>query len=149
MKTFISILLMFFGSTLAASELPQPQGRVLLTISGNISVTNGDGVARFDRAMIEAIEQHSTSTKTPWYADRRTFSGPLFRAMLDAVGAQGQTVRAIALNDYSADVPISDLREHQVILATHLDGTQMSVREKGPFFLIYPFDEAPELFNEI
>ena len=24
----------------------------------------------------------------------------------------------------------------------------MSVRDKGPIFVIYPFDEAPELYNE-
>ena len=55
----------------------------------------------------------------------------------------------IALNDYSANVPAEDFRSHPVIFATRLDGQILSVRDKGPLFLIYPFDEAPELFSEV
>ena len=34
------------------------------------------------------------------------------------------------------------------MLATKMNGDYMSVRDKGPLFLIYPFDTNPELFNE-
>ena len=29
-----------------------------------------------------------------------------------------------------------------------MDGKPLSVRDKGPLFLIYPFDKNPELYNE-
>ncbi|GFE51450.1 oxidoreductase [Roseobacter cerasinus] len=149
MKAILTLCLIFLASLLHAEALPDPQGDVILSVSGDIAVTNGEGVARFDRAMLEALAQRTTTTMTPWYETSRAFSGPLGQALLEAVGAQGQTVRIFALNDYSADVPVEDFQSHPVILATHADGQPLSIRDKGPLFLIYPFDEAPELFNEV
>ena len=34
------------------------------------------------------------------------------------------------------------------VLATRLDDKPMPVREKGPLFIIYPFDESEELRSE-
>lgn len=149
MKTLLTLCFCAFASVLNAAALPTPQGDIVLTITGNIQSTNGDGVAQFDRDMLEAITQRTTTTKTPWYDGSRAFSGPLGEAILDAVGAQGGTIRVVALNDYSADVPAADFRAHPIILATHADGQMLSIRDKGPLFLIYPFDEEPELFNEV
>lgn len=149
MKHLLLIICLLLGSTVSADELSQPQGDVILTVTGDISVTNRNGEAQFDRAMIEELEQRTTQTGTPWYDNSHAFSGPLGQALLEAVGAQGQTLRIIALNDYSADVPVADFETYPIILATHIDGDQLSVRQKGPFFLIYPFDESPELFNEV
>lgn len=132
-----------------AADLSAPQGPVVLTVSGNITNTNGDDVARFDQAMLEALEQRTTTAATPWFDSAHDFTGPLASAILEAVGAQGKTMRIVALNDYFADVPIQDTRDFPVVFATHFDGQMMSVRDKGPLFLIYPFDEYPELFNEV
>jgi hypothetical protein len=53
-----------------------------------------------------------------------------------------------ALNDYYALVPASDARNWPVIIATRRDGAPMSVRAKGPLWLIYPMDTDPSLRNE-
>lgn len=149
MRLILILCATIFGSALHAGNLPAPDGNIVLTVSGKITTTNGDGVALFDRAMLAGLAQRTTTTNTPWYPDQRAFSGPLGQAILDAVGAEGSTIRVIALNDYSSDVPAADLRNHPVILATHADGQLLSVRDKGPLFLIYPFDETPDLFNEV
>lgn len=149
MKLIATTVFLIIGSMVHASTLSDPQGPVILTVSGNITHTNGDGVARFDQAMLDALEQRTTTAMTPWFGEQHDFRGPLGAAILDAVGADGGLLRVIALNDYAADVPTQDLRSHPVILATHLDGQRISVREKGPLFLIYPFDEKPDLFNEV
>ena len=149
MYRFLSIVLCLVGTIVQADGLSVPKGPVVLTIAGNITHTNGDGVALFDRAMLEELESRSTVASTPWFDGPRTFEGPLASALLDAVGAQGSSLRVIALNDYSSDVPVADLRDFPVVFATHLDGEVMSVRDKGPLFMIYPFDESPELFNEV
>lgn len=145
----IAMVCSVFGSFANADGLPMPQGMVILTVTGNIEHTNGDGVALFDAAMLQALEQRTTTSSTPWFDGPHDFSGPLGSAILDAVGAQGDVLSVIALNDYAAEVPAQDLRDHAVVFATHLDGRPMSVREKGPVFLIYPFDENPDLFNEV
>ncbi|MFQ3788361.1 molybdopterin-dependent oxidoreductase [Halomonas sp. A29] len=125
-----------------------PEGQVILTVSGNISVTNAGDEALFDREMLEQLPQHTTHTHTPWHDGQVAFTGPLGRDLLEAVGAQGSMLRVTALNDYSASVPVADFIEYDVILAMTLDGTPMQVRDQGPLFIIYPFDENPELLTE-
>lgn len=132
-----------------AEQLAAPTGRVLLTVSGNIANSNVEGMAQFDLAMIDGLEQHTTLTQTPWYDEAGEFSGPLASALLDAVGATGTMVTVTALNDYSAEIPIGDFLDHSVILASRLDGEELSVRDKGPLFVIYPFDLEPDLYNEV
>lgn len=131
-----------------AEDLAAPTGKVVLEVSGTLAHTNQAGIAAFDLDMLEALESRTTVTATPWYDGTRSFSGPLGKALIDAVGATGTTLRVTAINDYVTEIPLADFLDHPVILATRLDGEHMSVREKGPIFVIYPFDEAPELNNE-
>ena len=128
-----------------AHALDAPTGKVILTISGSLAQANDNGAASFDLALLQALPQHSFSTKTPWYAQPRKFSGVLLRDLLAAVGAPGGTLKAIALNDYRVEIPIDDLARHGAMLAYLLDDKPMSVREKGPLVIIYPFDDKPEL----
>jgi hypothetical protein len=132
----------------AAGDLAKPQGKVVLTVSGKIGAQNSAEGAQFDIAMLEALPGRVSAVNTPWYDSKKTFEGPLGSALLDAVGATGQTLRVVALNDYAAEIPVEDFRKFPVILATKLDGKPMAVREKGPLFVIYPFDADPSLFNE-
>ena len=54
-----------------------------------------------------------------------------------------------ALNDYSLIVPARDAFEYEVILAVLREGEPMSVREKGPIWVIYPMDSYPELQDDV
>ncbi|KAA0875713.1 hypothetical protein [Nitrincola tapanii] len=133
-----------------AQELPQPEGSVILTVSGLIERSNTpSGEAEFDRAMLESLAQVATQTQTPWAEGVNLYEGPLIRAVADAVGANGQTLVITALNDYSAEMPVSDLYEFDVILALKMNQAYMRVRDKGPLFVIYPFDQNPVLKSEL
>lgn len=132
-----------------AGELPAPTGPVILTITGKIANTNAPGAAQFDLAMLDALEQRTTITVTPWYEGEQSFAGPLLSAVLEAAGADGTTLKVLALNDYATDIPADDATSYPVILASRLDGKELSVRDKGPLFVIYPFDLAPQLYNEV
>jgi hypothetical protein len=131
------------------NTLGRPTGEVILTISGKISKTNHDSTADFDLAMLNALRHRKTETSTPWTKGKPTFEGPLLTEVLDAVGCTGSQLRVVALNDYTTTVPVEDARKWPVILATHMNGTPMTVRQKGPLFIIYPFDEYPKLYNEM
>lgn len=122
-----------------------PTGPILLTISGRITRRNVGESAQFDAAMLEALPALTITTTTPWFAQTRSFTGPRLRDVLDQVGADGRMLRAIALNDYRVDIPVEDARRHDVIVARLLDGKPMPVREKGPLFVMYPFDTQPAL----
>jgi hypothetical protein len=138
-------LLAGLALTLPTLALDKPAGRPVLTVSGKIAETNSGDKARFDMAMLEALPQHTFTTRTPWYDRPVQFTGPLLADVLTAVKASGQTVSAVAINDYKINIPVADTSKYKVIVARLLDGKPMPVREKGPLFVIYPFDDDSTL----
>jgi hypothetical protein len=128
--------------------LDRPKGKVVLTVSGKIGIRNAGTAAEFDMDMLAALPQHSFSTRTPWYPEARKFTGPLLREVLAAVDAQGKTLRAIALNEYKVDLPLGDALKFNLVLARLMDDKPMPVRDKGPLFIIYPFDSDETLRAE-
>ncbi|MFI0472611.1 molybdopterin-dependent oxidoreductase [Halomonas sp. HMF6819] len=141
--------LLLLSLSAAGENLEPPQGPVLLVVSGQLDNTNVGDEAHFDRAMLEALEQHETHTHTPWHDGAVNFSGPLGRALLEAVGSDSDQVRVTALNDYAATIPVSDFYQYDLIFAMRADGEPLRVRDQGPLFVIYPFDDDPDLLNEI
>ena len=95
------------------------------------------------------MPKRETTAETPWYDGARTFQGPLLSEVLEAVGANGSELRVRAINGYEATIPIADVDAYPVILATRIDGKVLSIRDKGPIFVIYPFDLGPALYNEV
>jgi hypothetical protein len=146
-KTFLALLAVVLMAPHALA-LDAPKGAVILTIRGKLASPNVDGTAQFDLAMLEKLAGRKVVTETPWTEGKMEFSGPLLRAVLDAAGAQGKTLLVRAINDYFAEVPMEDARGLDTILAARMNGKIMSVRDKGPLFLIYPFDLDPKLYNE-
>lgn len=132
-----------------AADLSTPQGRVILTISGQVDQPNNGKNAVFDMAMLEALPQHSFTTHTPWFDRPIKFTGPRLSDLLAAVKAKGKIIHASAINDYTITIPMDDARAHGVIVARLLDDKPMAVRDKGPLFVIYPFDTKAELRNSV
>ena len=62
---------------------------------------------------------------------------------------QLETVRFIAANDYYVDIPTEDFRDYDAILAMEADGEQLSRREKGPLWLMYPISDHSALRDPI
>lgn len=131
-----------------SAALDKPAGDVVLTISGKLASPNAGQRAVFDMAMLEKLPQHSFTTQTPWHSGPTRFTGPLLRDVLAAAGANGSKLVAVALNDYKTDIPFSDAAQYDVIVARLLNDKPMPVREKGPLFIIYPFDSKAELKAE-
>lgn len=131
------------------SPLATPTGPVVLSIGGTLRLTNKDGQAQFDRAMLERLPQTSFQTQTPWYVQPRKFTGPLLRDVLTAVGANGTVIEARALNDYRVTIPVADTKRYDVIVALLMDDKPMPLRDKGPLFIIYPFDRHAELRSSL
>lgn len=94
---------------------------------------------------LESLPQHQFTTMTPWSDKPIHFSGPLLRDVLAMVGAEGHTIRATAINDYRIQIPKEDALRYNVIVATRMNGERMSIRDKGPLFVVYPFDSDSAL----
>ena len=97
---------------------------------------------------LDAMEQVEFSTTTIWTEGAAVYSGVPVLHLLKAIGTRGRTLRMSALNDYSVEMPVADLDESAPIIATRVDGETLTVRDKGPFWIIYPFDSDPEYRTE-
>jgi hypothetical protein len=145
----LAAALVVLGVAVASAQaLPPPAGPPILEITGRIAVTNGDARARFDLAMLEAIGVSRISTSTAWTNGRQDFEGVSLKALLERVGAFGERIEAVALNDYKVEIPVSDFTRWPVILAWSQNGQLMRVRDKGPLWIIYPQDDFPALNNK-
>ena len=149
MRLIAMLLSLMVSSQVWAGELPKPTGKVLLTLSGNIENTNEDGKAVFDVASLEKLGMVTFQTTSPWYNGRTTFTGISLQKLMDYVGAKGSLVKVTALNDYTTEIPLSDFKKYNAILALKINGKYMRIRDKGPLFIVYPYDSMPELNNQI
>jgi hypothetical protein len=154
MRRFVSALLaLSAGAALlvgsVAHALGLPEDTVVLTLRGAVSQPNKGAEAVFDMKMLAALPQKTFTTQTPWYPQPVSFTGPLLRDVLASAGARGGKVVAAALNDYRTDIPFDDALRHDVIVARLMNDKPMPVREKGPLFIVYPYDSKTELRSEI
>ena len=132
-----------------AHALDAPTGEVVLTIKGNITETNNGDQADFDIAMLEALGTETFETSTQWTEGTPSFEGPTLKAILDAVGAGSTQLRATALNDYSIEMDAGTDGFPGPVIATKMDDARMSVRSKGPLWLVYPYDLDPKFQTEV
>ena len=133
------------GDPATGAGLATPAEKKVLTITGTITNTNDGNAAVFDRPMLEALGSDGFKTTTPWYNGEVSFEGVRMDALMRYVGAKGDSVLVTALNDFSTEIPISDFSRYGVLLALKRDGNYMPVRDKGPLFIVYPYDSSPEL----
>jgi hypothetical protein len=133
----------------AAVALEPAEGEVLLTVTGVIGQTNAGDAAAFDLELLEAMETVVIETTTIWTEGMQTFVGVELVDLLAALEAEGSNLRAIALNDYAVDIPVTDAVEGGPIVAFLRNGEPMSLRDKGPLWVIYPFDSSPDYQTEL
>ncbi|WP_083957687.1 molybdopterin-dependent oxidoreductase [Tateyamaria omphalii] len=106
-----------------------------------LHVTDGNGdTVTLDYDQLDALPQSEFTTSTIWTDGTVQFSGVPLKALLDAVEVEGAVVEMIALNDYLVTLPYDELEEDVPLVATRMNGEYMSVRDKGPFWVVYPYD---------
>jgi hypothetical protein len=65
--------------------------------------------------------------------------------LLRANDLDGGNLRVTALDGYQMDVPRADVEKYPVLFALEIDGKRLTVREKGPAWVIYPVSGHTEL----
>lgn len=141
--------IMFSGICAVAQDLPAPKGDVLLTVSGAVTTQNSETGVELDFAMLEELERRRVETSTIWTEGKQVFEGVSLSVLVEALGLEGTTLRASAVNDYAVDIPMSDAIEGGPIVAYLLNGAEMSLRDKGPLWIIYPYDENADFRTEV
>lgn len=146
---------LFWGLSAVASADPlagvlsDPTGAVILTVRGDLARTNGNAEARLDKAMIESIGMVTFHTGTIWTEGTSEFQGVELAQLMEHLGADGSILRLTALNDYAVDIPMSEAVTGGPLLAMHMDGRELSPRDKGPLWMVYPYDVNPAYKNEV
>ncbi|MEQ8877090.1 MAG: oxidoreductase [Phycisphaerales bacterium] len=152
MRKLISILAAAAGllaGPALAEPLAAPQGDVVLTVSGAIGETNTDETASFDMDMLKAMPATTFETTTLWTDGKKAFAGVALADILDRLDATGSTVIASAINDYSIEIPVESVTPSAPIVAYELDGALMSRRQKGPLWIVYPYDSDAAFRTEV
>ncbi len=128
----------------AGDPLPAPEGPVVLTIKGKQHATGETRSVQLDMPTLEACGLVSMRVDDRFAEGREVvFQGVLLSSLLAVVGiAEDATLLVVvALNDTMVEIPISDVRELPVLLATRADGERMTIDHYGPLRIVYPFGQ--------
>lgn len=121
--------------------LPMPQGPVILTVTGDIAVTNTGDAAVFDMEMLQDLGSEVLRTSTPWTEGEQLFRGLPLHRLTERLGVTGKLLFAQAINDYTAEIPIEDAAPDRAMIAWEMNGAPIPLRGLGPLWMIYPFDQ--------
>lgn len=144
-----AVLAIVSATTGNAQTLDLPEDTVVLTVTGAITTTNVDDTAQFDVAMLSQIDATMIETTTIWTDGEQTFEGVSLDVLLERLGVSEGTILATAINDYTVEIPVSDAVPGGPIIAYHMNGNPMSVRDKGPLWVVYPYDSSTDYQSEV
>jgi hypothetical protein len=133
------------ASLLLVFATPASADDTILSVTGKVT----GGEINLTLAQIEAMGSANIVTTTPWHDGLTTFEGVPMARFLEVVGAHGTTAYVQALNDFSMDMPLSDLIRFDAIMAFKTDGKYMEIADKGPLFIVFPYDDVSEVRNEL
>ena len=131
------------GTGQAATNASGPVVLRIYTATGQGKALNL--MASYDMAFLLSLPQKSFIAQTPWFTKPVRFTGPLLRDVLAAAKVSGKTVQAVALDEYKAAIPFADAQQFDMVLAHQIDGQTLTPKDKGPLFVVYPYDSQPQL----
>lgn len=101
----------------------------------------------FTMEQLRQFPEISFKTTTPWTDGEQLFIGVALHDVLGEVSSS-DTISLRAVNDYVVNMPASEVATEFPVVAYERNGSAMSVRDKGPLWLIYPFDDNLEFRTE-
>ncbi len=137
--------------SVAAPAASTAAGGTVLTVTPPVG-SGRTGAVSLSIAQLDALPQVECTVDDRIAEGKKVqFQGVLMSTLLTHLGAdQATTLSASALNDYSVDLPMSDVQDLPVLLATRMDGKPMSVAHYGPLRVIYPttgYDLDPTVYD--
>lgn len=103
-----------------------------------------DVLYAFTMPMMHALPQTTYTTSTIWTDGVVEFTGVLLTDMLDTIAVSPNLVTAWAINDYMAEFSPDDVGWGVALIAHSMNGQPMPVREKGPLWIVFPYDASVE-----
>lgn len=145
-------------TTAAADEKPAAQGSVVLTVAGKVANWNRGATAperdnlfnqhnvKFDKAMafdtgmlagLPVQELRLTAEGSDGTFAGGTFSGPSLADVLQASGVENAKVRLMAIDGSTVELSPDEVKAHNWMLATSVDGKPVGIGDYGPLWLMH------------
>jgi hypothetical protein len=113
----------------------------VLVLSGKVP----GGEVTLTRDEIAKLPQRELTEQPTSFPHSLKFKGPSLAAVLTLAGATGGDITLSAADDYKVDITGEEMRTFDPILAIEKDGVRMAPDDFGPFFVMWPFKEKPEI----
>lgn len=136
-----AMLVLAFAAAVSAGDDPQ----VLLSVRMD---GQSDYAAQYTIEDLRELEPVTFETETIWTTGPQQFTGVPLAVLMERMGVSGGQMVAHAVNDYSVEIPVSDAVEGGPIVAFERNGAEMSLRSKGPLWVVYPYDSNPDYRTE-
>ena len=113
----------------------------VLTFSGKVP----GGAVTLTRDELAKLPQRELTEQPTSFPQPIKFKGPSLTDVLALAGATGGDITLSAADDYKVDITADDMTKFNPILAIEKDGVRMAPDDFGPFFVMWPFKEKPEI----
>ncbi|WP_306150966.1 molybdopterin-dependent oxidoreductase [Roseovarius sp. MMSF_3281] len=121
----------------------------LFTLVQPLSGGPGTLTTKITRAHLMSLPLSGFETKTVWTQGQQRFDGVWLADLLAEFGITEGTLTVQAINDYWVQIPVSEVNRGGALLALMRNDQPMTVREKGPVWLIYNYDSDPAFRTEM
>ena len=130
----------------AGSADPTPE-----TIVMTVTYEDGSGRDMRELTLGEVMELPVAGfeTSTVWTEGVQRFDGVWLEDLIAHLGLSEGTLELSALNEYLVDFKADEIPGNKALVAYRHNGNLMSAREKGPLWIVYPYDEGPEFQTEL
>lgn len=128
-----------------ADRLSKPENPIILSVTGKIDRFNAQDSLLLNREQVMLAGVVEYDVTDPFLQRPVRFRGVLMRDLLALAGVHqdAESLYITALNDYSVDVPISEVTDRPVLFALDQDGVPMTPDFRGPAMLVFPYDHFP------
>ena len=117
----------------------------VVEISPSHSIT---ATQTLDLDQLRALPSAEIRTTTIWTEGVQTFRGVWLSTLMDHLGiTEGELVFS-ALNEYLVEIEMKDIVPGGPLVAYEWNGNPMSPRDKGPLWIVFPYDSDVKFQSE-
>jgi hypothetical protein len=121
-------------------SIPPPAGKPVFTMTGKITAANKAGALVFDLPTVDRLGLRQVGLYEPWTKQNTAFRGIWLQDLLAVAGVAKDATRLhiVALDDYTVDLTMADIRAGGIMLATRAgDGSALPVDKGGPTRIVF------------
>lgn len=138
-KTAFSVFVFAVMPVMGFAADPNSDAPVLL----QVDVPAAAASTQFNLTDLQAFPPISFETETIWTEGVQRFTGVSLLAMMRHLDIKEGTLELHAINDYVVEFGVSGAVDGGPIIAYERNGALMSRRDKGPLWIVFPYDSDP------